>query len=95
MNNLNNQSCQFVPITDIVPESWKSWFFCAISEGAPFSWGDNNRTLVHATRLRQHIEDVLDIYLESEQDISVSDRETLMDILNYCSNKNIYIDLEN
>ena len=39
------ETCEFIALTEIVPEAWRNWFYEMISENAPFSWGDNNRTL--------------------------------------------------
>lgn len=46
--------CQFVAVTNLVPEEWRHWFFEAISTDAPFSWGDNNRTMVTRDRFLDH-----------------------------------------
>lgn len=40
------ETCEFVPATSLVPRRWDSWFWAAFSENAPFTWGDNNRSLV-------------------------------------------------
>lgn len=49
------QTCKFVCVTDLVPEEWNGWFYDLISEDAPFSWGDNNRTMVSAERFAEHV----------------------------------------
>ena len=53
------QSCQFVSVTDLVPKNWKHWFWETISENAPFSWGDNNRSMVTASCFADHCEERL------------------------------------
>jgi hypothetical protein len=93
MSNIEVQTAKFIPVSDIVPESWKDWFFSAISENAPFSWGDNNRTLVDALDFRHHVENVLDIH--SEEETIEEHYQSFMDILTYISQDRIYIDLEN
>jgi len=40
------QTCRFIEVTDLVPKAWRFWFWGLISEGADFSWGDNNRTMI-------------------------------------------------
>jgi hypothetical protein len=50
------QSCVFVSATSLVPKQWESWFWALISEDAPFSWGDNNRTMVSADAFADHCE---------------------------------------
>lgn len=54
------QECEFISATDIVPRSWDKWFWEQISNNAPFSWGDNNRSLVTASDFANHCEEVLD-----------------------------------
>lgn len=54
------QTCEFVCASDIVPRSWVHWFWGQVSEGAPFSFGDNNRTLITASRFAQHCRQALD-----------------------------------
>lgn len=57
---LETQECEYIPMTAIVPKGWESWMWNVLSEDAPFSWGDNNRTLVRASRVADHIEDGLE-----------------------------------
>lgn len=54
------QACQFVSASDLVPKRWCSWFWGKISENAPFSWGDNNRSLVTASCFADHCQQRLD-----------------------------------
>jgi hypothetical protein len=48
------QTCKFVPVSSLVPDSWGLWFYDAITQDAPFSWGDNNRTMITAQRFYGH-----------------------------------------
>lgn len=54
------RSCSYIAATDLVPPLWRRWFWGLISEDAPFSWGDNNLSLVRASRFADHCEDRLD-----------------------------------
>lgn len=54
------QTCKFIPATDIVPRHWDKWFWEAISNNAPFSWGDNNHSLVTANDFANHCQEHLD-----------------------------------
>jgi len=54
----DTETVTFVPVTSIVPESWEEWFYDKISANAPFTWGDNNRTLVTASRFAIHVQGV-------------------------------------
>lgn len=93
------QTAKFVPISEIVPKSWKDWFYCAISQDAPFSWGDNNRTLVDAISFGHHAEDVLDMEesfgSNTGRDGLIKGRKDFFLILNELAKKKVYIDLEN
>jgi hypothetical protein len=57
--------CTFVEMSDLVPKAWRGWFEAALSENAPFGWGDNNRTLVTARALADHCDDVLELHGEN------------------------------
>lgn len=99
MKNIQPQTAKYVEISEIVPNDWKDWFFNDLSENAPFSWGDNNRTLVSADRLKDHALDVLDMVQSMEEDEEmVSDipkyKEAFLDTLSYLEAEQIYIDLE-
>jgi hypothetical protein len=48
------QTCRFIDVTDLVPKAWRFWFWQLISENAPFSWGDNNRTMVNIGAFINH-----------------------------------------
>ena len=57
---IDRQTVEFVEMTSIVPEHWTFWFYAVISEDAPFSWGDNNRSMVTADDFARHCEERLD-----------------------------------
>jgi hypothetical protein len=86
------EEVKHVAMSQVMPEEWHSWIFCALSEDAPFSWGDNNLSLVSAERFLNHLEDVLDLH--DDENTIKEHKESVIDTLNYLSNKNIYIDLE-
>ena len=52
------ETCEFVPATSLVPRSWDSWFWSQFSENAPFTWGDNNRSLVDFESFIEHAAEV-------------------------------------
>ena len=92
MKDLLIEDVKCVAMSQVMPEEWHSWIFCALSEDAPFSWGDNNLSLVSAERFLNHLEDVLDLH--DDENTIKEHKESVIDTLNYLSNKNIYIDLE-
>jgi len=57
MSTLLAHTATFYPITDIVDRSGvdSEGFYQTLSDDAPFSWGDNNRTLVTAQRIMNHM----------------------------------------
>lgn len=83
------QSCVFVEATDIVPRHWDNWFWTLISESAPFSWGNNNRTMVTASDFRHHCEE----RLEYAEDAPRSEIEDFLNSL--AALGETYLDLEN
>jgi len=43
---LKVQSIPFVQAVDVVPKQWHSWFWNVIADGAPFTWGDNDYSII-------------------------------------------------
>ena len=86
-------TCQFVRVTELVPERWQEWFCTAISEDAPFSWGDNNRTLVTAERFADHCEDRMEDLLDESNLFFVQEARDFIEVLRRLGQT--YIDLEN
>jgi hypothetical protein len=94
MKDIVIQTAKFIELSTIIPQSWKDWFYCDISENAPFSWGDNNRTLIDADRFLDHCLDVLD-YWGDDENRNVSEyKESFIDTLKYLAIQCIYIDME-
>ena len=79
----------FIPITRLVPAGWISWFYDMISQDAPFSWGDNNRTLITASRLADHAE----AGFANQDNIEETEIEKWLTEVRKLGNT--YIDLEN
>lgn len=94
--DLKIQSCKFVELSSIVPKEWTGWFYEAISENAPFTWGDNNRTLVDAQSFANHIDEVFS-YFDAEETVAEIEKyqDAFYDTLNYLGSDKVYIDLEN
>ena len=88
------ETCKFVTVTSIVPLTWREWFFEAISANAPFSWGDNNRSLVDPTDFSRHVDDVLALS-EDEWGTTHKERQEFFGTLKKLAAKKIYVDLEN
>lgn len=87
---------KYVPISDIVPEDWKGWFFEAISQNAPFSWGDNNRTLIDAISFGHHAEECIDLEDSFEYNPTIKKhRKKFFNSLTDLAKNHIYVDLEN
>ena len=62
---MKRHTCEFVLASQLIPArvdnfGWREEFWCAISDNAPFSWGDNDRTMVTASRVADHCQNRLD-----------------------------------
>lgn len=84
------ETCEFIPATLLVPDSWDSWFWERISEDAPFSWGDNNRTLVDMADFLDHCEDRLHDKPEADAWL-----KKMRSALKEFGKDGMYVDLEN
>ena len=51
-------TCEYVELTDVRGHDLDDYWELVV-EDAPFSWGDNNRSMVTASSLRYHLEDRL------------------------------------
>ena len=89
---VDRRTCEFVPATELVPREWDPWFWAKISDSAPFSWGDNNRTMVCANDFKRHCEDRL---LDASDDEGVPQDEIDRFLATLGELGDLYIDLEN
>ena len=92
------ETCEFVPATKLVPRSWDSWFWEAFSENAPFTWGDNNRSLVDFESFIEHAAETF----SNGEDLSVQGNrafrrwlEKMAEYRDEAKHGPVYIDLEN
>lgn len=76
----------------MVPPGWATWFWAKISQDAPFSWGDNNRSMVLACDFKNHCEDRL-ADAASEEDVPQADIDQFLQLIE--SLGTTYVDLEN
>jgi len=85
-------TCEFVEVTSLVPKHWVEWFWCLISESAPFTWGDLNRAFVTASDFRRHCDECL---LDASDDHGVPQEEIdgFLRLLGELGET--YVDLEN
>ena len=90
--NVAVRATEFVEACELVPRKWDNWFWVAISENAPFSFGDNNRTLIDAQFFASHCEDVLANLNDAESTTVGAKREWLKKVRRLGQ---MYIDLEN
>jgi len=85
------RSTEFVLVTDLVPKKWRTWFYECISNNAPFSWGDNNRSMVTAEVFADHCDNRLDE--PKDYGITVKERDNFIKMIRNL--EQTYIDLEN
>lgn len=85
---LPRMSVEFVEAFDLTRGyAWSPEFWSVLSASAPFTWGDNNRSMVTASRLLEHVERcAFDCIPSEELDRLIARLEALGET---------YIDLEN
>lgn len=99
--NKNVRYCAYIPITKIVGTD--TWFFEDLAQSEPpFSWGDNDRTLIDPSRLLEQIEDIEtdNSVVSKEQGMLNGQCETLRRMKNELRSLmdgpvTVYVDLEN
>ena len=89
------ENCAFVPVSKIVPRETHEWFFEALSENvsfsSPYSWGDNDRTMISAPRFLIRALEVL----EGREGVGREElEEQLARSMEALEKENILIDLE-
>ena len=93
------ESCDFVPATSLIPRGWDSWFWEAISENAPFTWGDNNRSLVDFPSFMQHVTARFDAgsmrVPKSQRGALAAWEKRMWEYAQEAKHGPVYIDLEN
>jgi hypothetical protein len=85
----------YIEASDLVPKEWVNWFWGLISESAPFSWGDNNRTFVTASRFLNHVSNALETVKDfpEEGDPTEEEIDNFLKVIDELGET--YIDLEN
>jgi hypothetical protein len=92
--DLQIDTLQSVGVTQIIPKEWEDWIWTGLSDNAPFSWGDNNHSLVDAFSFGDHLDSVLDYHQDDYEDVIKEYRQAVFDTINYLEANKIYIDLE-
>jgi hypothetical protein len=96
MKDLQIDTLKSVGVTQIIPEDWGHWIWTDLSDGAPFSWGDNNHSLVDVMSFKYHLDCILKYKDEDELEQTIKEhRPAIIDTLNYLEANDIFIDLEN
>lgn len=87
------QTLQFIAISDLIPQSFGDLgeFLAAVGEDAPFSFGDNDRTLILASRFADWCENCVDRL----EDNGCDNDEVNKFIAELWKLDETYIDLEN
>lgn len=85
----------YIELSDLVPEDWKSWFYNVLSCTNQVSYGDANRTLVTGERLANIVDNLYDMIMDETDDTNLSEKE-IDDWINAVRELgNMYVDLEN
>ena len=82
------------PVSALFPDDWTDWIFDAISSDAPFSWGDNDHTLVDAEAFKDHL-----AYVFSMQDKYLLEdinkhKDSIYNVLKKLGDLEVFVDLE-
>lgn len=94
MKKPEKRSCEFIHSSELIPDKWAGWFWEAITESAPFTWGDSNRTLIVASRFHAHCKEVLNGLPEDcELELQEEDVQIFLDQIEALGDT--YLDLEN
>lgn len=90
------ETCKFVPASQVVPKAWQNWFWELFSEDAPFTWGDNNRSMITPEQFADHAKECLEFV--DDEHIDGYDPQDVNDWLaeiEKLGKKNVLIDMEN
>jgi hypothetical protein len=88
--------CAYVEASSVVPKAWGPWLWSLVSDDAPFTWGDNNRSMVTANRFREHLSCCLDLLDPDElSNMGVTREELDIYLISLDELGETYIDLEN
>ena len=94
-------TAKFVCLSDTLPPHWRSWFEeNVLQDDTPYSWGDNNRTLISVTRFKSFCEKKFKQEWENTTQTGIFPHDEVAYFLAALNNlagedEHIYIDLEN
>jgi len=82
------KTVSYVKLSSLIPQGWED-LLGYLSENAPFSWGDNEITLVSSKRFLQHFNEVLNLH-------EITDAPELQEVIKIIEDGlgETYIDLE-
>jgi hypothetical protein len=95
VQGVNLQKITAVKISELVPDSW-DWFWDMIDcNSAPFSYGDNNHTLIKGDRLAEWLEDCFEGWEEGANTTATKMAwEQFIGSIWMCNDAGILIDME-
>lgn len=82
------KTVSYVALSSLIPQGWEDLLGC-LAEDAPFSWGDNEITLVSSKRFLEHFREVLKIH-------EITDAPELQEVIKIIEEDlgDTYVDLE-
>jgi hypothetical protein len=85
----------YVSLTELVPDEW-DWFWDMIDcNSAPFSFGDNNFTMITGDRLAEWLEDCFEFWNEGANSTATKEAwDKFIGSIWMCNDADIFIDLE-
>jgi hypothetical protein len=97
INGYNPTTTQYLNIVDVIPKEL-DFIWDSFSDGCPFSFGDNNATLVDALTIRNWVTECYDL---GEGDLSPSAHKKaekaikkFSELMNLCFDGQVYINVE-
>lgn len=90
---LKVQSIPFVQAVDVVPKQWHDWFWNVIADGAPFTWGDNDYSIISMSSFINWCERCIEPYeIDENSPVSTEDLNAFYTRLR--SLGNLWLDME-
>ena len=96
VNGITVCKADYVSLSDIVPANF-DWFWDMIdSNSAPFSFGDNNFSMVTGDRFASWLEEIFEYwkFTEEESEVNKEDWDKFIGSIWMCNDAGIFIDLE-
>lgn len=94
MNGYNPITTQYLNIVNLIPKEL-DFIWDIFSDGCPFSFGDNNVTLVDAITIRNWVNEIYDLYDDKPKSKKAEKAiKKFTELMNLCFDAQVYINVE-